>query len=272
MKAERRHELRENALARQAVKAVKVMQLPDLRRKWLSRAAVALIVVLVITALVYNRVTASSNAHAQARELLARASQLTTQIRLDTAGPNVPLDARFFDTMTALSEEAGSDLEQVMANSSDPQLLAQAAVLRGDINYTLANVPVLPSPTTAASQPAPSLKLSRDEYLSRAASAYKDVADHYKDQPISYASARFGLAAVAENKSEWQTAKSEYEAVLADPNSAPSIRQRAQQGITNLAQLQHAPLLERTPVPPLVLPTTNPTTQAATQPATRPAS
>ena len=81
MKAERRHELKENALAKQATRVVKVMQLPDLRRKWAGRAILTLAIALVIIFLVINRISNSRASTAAAGEMLADASRIISDLR-----------------------------------------------------------------------------------------------------------------------------------------------------------------------------------------------
>src|SRR5262249_22243900 len=72
-KAERRHELKENALAKQAVRAVKVMQMPDWRRKYASRAALVLAAIVLVAALVLHRINSSREEQQPAIDHLARA-------------------------------------------------------------------------------------------------------------------------------------------------------------------------------------------------------
>ena len=130
---------------------------------------------------------------------------------------------------------------------------------------------------TASTQPIPALKLSRDEYLAQATSAYQEVVDKFSDQSLNLICAQFGLAAVAENRSDWPGATNHYQAVLTNENSSPTQKLYAQQRINILPELNHPALLVNAETAPLVSatqPTVPSTTQSilkqATQPATLP--
>jgi hypothetical protein len=279
MKAERRHELKENALAKQAVRAVKVMQMPDWRRKYANRAALALAGIILVAALVLHRINSSREDQQRAIDHLARARfEIDQQLRsAEVRATRQPtLDEKFYSQVEGVAEQASTDLEQVGKLVTDPKLLSQAAVLRGDLFYTVANVPMAPAPTTAAaSRPAPSLKMSREEYISQASAAYKEVIDKYADQPLAVIAAQFGLGAIDETRGDWDAAAGHYKVILENPSASPAMRDHAKALLANLESFKHPPLLAKAPTEPLVAPTTQKaTTQAVatTQPQTQPAS
>src|SRR5207302_5318437 len=137
-------------------------------------------------------------------------------VRFNPPAADAPLDPKYLNYLQGRYEEVNSELDHVATVTSDAKLLGQAAVARGDLNLALANIPQLPTPTTAtaASQPAAATLKSREEYLSAAAAAYQEVADKYTDQPLNAASAQFGLGAVAEDKGDWDAASRHYQAII----------------------------------------------------------
>jgi hypothetical protein len=268
MKAERRHELKENELARQAARVVKVMQMPDLRRKYLGRAVLALVAVLVVVAVILHRINASHEAAVVAGDYLARARRVVQFDLPNAALSSATLDDAFYNRLGALAEQAQSDTEKVVTISGDPKLLAQAALLRGDLAFALANVPA-PSPTTAATKPVTGLKTKAEDYLAQATAAYQEVVDKYSDQALNVVSAQFGLAAVAQNKRDWTAAQAQYKAIVDGKDTPPSLRRRAEQLRDALSNVQKAPLLVQGAIEPLVTPTTAPAVPAATQAAAK---
>jgi hypothetical protein len=259
MKAERRHELQRNDLAETAKSAVKVMQLPDLRRKWVGRSLTALAILVLIAILVRMRIANAETAQANAAEHLAIAGTLIDglrQPRLDG-----PIDAKFIANVQKIAEQANSELDKI--NTGDAKLTAQAGVLRGDMNFLVANVPVLDKATTAPSGPA----LDRPVYLSQSLAAYQDVVDKYADQPINSISAQFGIAAIMENRGEWAEAEKRYQALMANPDGNPQVKVLAEIRLKEIPKLKarQPVLLERAPIPPLIA-ATRPATQPSTQP------
>ena len=116
MKAERRHELKENALAKQAVRAVKVMQMPDWRRKYASRAALVLAGIILVAALVLHRINSSRDDQQRAVDHLARARfGIEQQLRAaeNRAARQPTLPDSFYSQVEGIAEQASTDLEQV---------------------------------------------------------------------------------------------------------------------------------------------------------------
>ncbi len=120
-------------------------------------------------------------------------------------GPGDQLAAMRSKTIDEVN--AAIDSISTNATSADAALQAKALLTKGDLNWTLANLPPIPG---AATQP--SLKLSRttDEYLSQAADAYQQVLKNFPDQSDTVLAANFGLAAIAEDNHNWDEATKIY--------------------------------------------------------------
>jgi hypothetical protein len=242
------------------------MQLPDFRRKWAGRAALIIAILLAIAAIIYNRISSAHASTAQAVERLADAAVVVTEIRTASPGSIDPIDVRFMNRIKSESDRAKSSLDEIPALTSEPSLLAQAAVLRGDLNLALAQIPRIPGATT---QPALELPESRETYSSNADHAYKEVLSKYADQPVYATAAHFGLAALAENKYDWQDAINHYQAIMASDASS-MFKLAAQNHLKLLDQIRQPALLVPGPTTALITPTTQPAFPSATQPATRP--
>jgi hypothetical protein len=187
----------------------------------------------------------------------------------------------------AAAAAAGDAIALVLNTSDDPKLKAEALVDRGDLDWQLANFPDLPG---AATQPALQPAMSVDQYLSRAAEAYQQIltSSDYANEHESAWAARFGLAAIAENRRQWDEARRQLQAVADDADAPAYLKSAAQSQITALPNMQTplyvssstqptAPLVMAPPVvtPPVVTPpavTTPVTTRppVATPASTRP--
>jgi hypothetical protein len=115
---------------------------------------------------------------------------------------------------------------------------ANAYLLRGDMYWYLANLPPLPG-----SESEPSLRLSdsSDELLRRSSDSYQQVV---KDPALAAEheavdSAHLGLAAIAENRGNWDEANKELEAVRDDPNAMKVLAEQAGDQVNSLSALQH---------------------------------
>jgi hypothetical protein len=138
---------------------------------------------------------------------------------------------------------------------ADARVRAEALVTRGDLNWALANLPVLPG---AATQPALTLPQSSAEALQSAEDAWQQVIQKYPDQMMPAVTAMFGLAAVAENRAQWDIAKAQYNAILQRADIPQSFKTAAALRLQALVRLSE-PLFTGTL-------TTQPTTAPATQP------
>ena len=270
MKAERRHELQKNALAETAKTAVKVMQLPDIRRKVIGRSLTAIAIVVLIAVLVRMRIVNAETAQASAAEHLAIAGTLIENLRQPRL--EGPIDAKYIANVQKIAEQANSELDKVNSITTDAKLTAQAGVLRGDMNFLVASVPVLDLSTTAPSGPS----LDRQIYLSQSLAAYQDVVEKYGDQPMNSISAQFGIASIMENRGEWEEAEKRYKAILMNPDGSQEVKLLAQTRLNEIPKMKarQPVLLERAPIAALVSatqPATGPAakTQATTRPATK---
>jgi hypothetical protein len=148
---------------------------------------------------------------------------------------------------------------------------------RGDLNWTAASLPPLPG---AATQPALHMAKSSKEYLSNAAEAYQAITSGYSDVTHADMAARFGLAAIHEQRGEWEQAKSIYQKIAADAAKFPSYKQLADARLTAVDTLRQPvimgkpatepamPELAKFPsttfIPPTIAaPSTAPATQAS---------
>ena len=119
MKAERRHELKTNTLA------TKIVQLPDVGRKWAGRAALGLAIVLAVAALVYNRVSNSRRAEADAADAVAQARAALDEIRGANPGGFKPFDAAYMNTIKEKRKQGIAALDEAASLSTDPKLRAR---------------------------------------------------------------------------------------------------------------------------------------------------
>ncbi len=133
---------------------------------------------------------------------------------------------------------------QAVANKyKDPALASFAWLTYGEGTLQQAKSPSCP--------PA-----DRQRLLNEAAGAFQSVIDHYADQTLAVAGARFKLAALAENGRQWDQARMHYKALIEDPRFAnlPQ-RERAITAERRLDEIRQAIIF----APP---PTTAPTGRA----------
>jgi hypothetical protein len=119
--------------------------------------------------------------------------------------------------------DASNAIAEAMRLSDDRKIQAEALIAKGDLNWTLANQPTLQGASTQ-----PSLQLGKDpkELTNLAADAYQTVLSNYADLKYAAIAARFGLAAIAENRGEFDAAKSQYEKIKSEnPDSGAFIDQ-----------------------------------------------
>jgi tetratricopeptide (TPR) repeat protein len=261
MKAERRHELKQNALDKVIAGA------PDYWRKY---GGVALLVILAILAgfmLVRYRLQSAQEAQRLAAENLARARTSISQLAQINLYP-IPAQQRE-NYRKQFSDDARSAIDQVTGNADEPKLLAEATLARGDLNYALAQLEVGP-----ATQPAGAA--DRKTLLSEAETAYNQVLNQYPDQKETVRAANFGLAAVYENQGQWDQAKQKYQQIIDDPNAAEAYKFQARFRLSQ-AQDWSQPVLLAAATQPSTTPAhsaipfvTPPTTPAPASSSTRP--
>jgi hypothetical protein len=157
-------------------------------------------------------------------------------------------------------------VSDVITKAEDPAVKARALVVRGDLNWAIANLPELPG---AATQPALRPDPPADDLLRQASEAYSAAIGVSGASPQTVAAARLGLAAVAEDHGDWTAAKEQLQAVAdaTDPTAA-ALAATAKEQLADLPSLEKPSYL----APPSGVPvTTQPaTTQATTKPSSQP--
>ena len=260
MKAEHRHELKTNDLAKSLI------TFQDYVKVYGGRVALGAAIVILVIVLIMQRVSNSRREALELRDDLAFARSLIDRLsraQIDRLGrPTVkPADV----------EQARSLLLKVRENSSDKTLQAEALVEMGNYNWALANYPEAPG---AATQPSAKLDKDRGAALSDAKAAYQQVLDGYGDQMMSVVAARFGLAAIAENERAWDDAKKHYEAVKGIEAAPEMYKTLANVKLQRIEEIRQPMLVGEVPdrpeFPPL-LPTTTTTQGTTTQTSTMPA-
>lgn len=214
MKSERRHNLKTNELAKG------LQKLPELTKKYGSRALTALIVLLLVILILQYRAHTQRVALNTARQNLAGAYNMLTELR--SPDPLTMHDMNEFALRRKLAvQNAQSAIDAVLSGTDNKQLLASALAARGNLNWLIATLPTVPAATT---QPSLALDTPRDQALTEAKSSYEEVLKTYPTFTIQANSARFGLAAIAEQNHEWGTAEQMYDAIQQDSNAPVSLK------------------------------------------------
>ncbi len=130
---------------------------------------------------------------------------------------NVTMDpATRIKTMNELESEINTALQAVI-DEADPKAdrakLASAFQLKGDLYWALASDIGSPMPSTQPSTTQPATRPVAD-YLSKAEAAYNKVVSDYSDMKQQLTVARFGLAAIAENRQDWTNARKIYSQIM----------------------------------------------------------
>lgn len=169
--------------------------------------------------------------------------------------PSTPMEIAMRQTLENDVNQA-VQVVQDSAAPTDTARLANASLARGEMFWALAHMPPEAPSTQPASQPAAS-QPARD-YLGLAAAAYDKIVSDYAAQIEPYTLARFGLAAVAEDRRDIAAARTQYQAVIDNAATSPPDKSMAE---TRLAALNE---LEK---PLLLLPATQPVAAAVTTPS-----
>jgi len=243
MKAQRRHELRENELAR-VIKGA-----PSFWQQSGGKLLAGLIAVLVIALLINFRIRSNRQSREQAIQGLSAARSLNEELRsqaiMSAFAPPQEASLRrkqFFN-------EANNVLGDVTRLTDDRTLTSEALLARGDLNWTLATLPEIPG---AATQP--TLAAGRKELLDAADDAYRAVTESYADNKPAYFAARFSLAAIAEERGDWDNAKALYEKLVEETRDQPAYQQLAANRLRILPQLREAVVLAKPTTMPLLPP------------------
>jgi tetratricopeptide (TPR) repeat protein len=257
MKAERRHELKQNTLAQG------LETLPDLGRRHGTKILIVVMVGLAVALLIRSRVSSSREAERQAAYRLSHGRELIEQ--LQTAAQRVPPE-RFATVAAEISKAVDQSVQAVLESSDDPRTVAEARILQGDLNWQLAAMPEPPGATTR-----PELGLARNDtqLLQSAADAYQAALDQGGAPVQSQVTARLGLAAVAENQAKWDAAREQYQKVLDDPSTPKPLKDLAAASITRLETIRKPPLIAPATTPSTsTQPTSTQSAPAPTQPTT----
>lgn len=275
MDSERRHELEENSLARALGKAPSFL--------WEYGAYVLLGLAVVVSVFFYMRTRSSA-------ELSKREAEAASLYNMNTALDRAK-EARQFaaflppEELAARQEDAASEIQQwasIPSDSERPGVRAHALRLRGDMAWTLASFPpprkpvpaTQPASTTQpATRPATDLAggntRSAEDWLADAEAAYSQVLKEYPDQTADVLAALFGLAAIAEQRGNFQGAVGFYDQIIARDDIGEGAHTLAERRKDMLQILRVNPRLGA-PRTPATQPATQPTTGPVTQPAAGP--
>ena len=241
MKAERRHDLKTNALARG------IEGLPDYWRDYGNKVLLVIIVaLLVFLGVRYWNQKRASEAEAVAESLQSAQSALADLDRLPMGYMSALAQP------TALAEQrqktvqnAETAINTVINDARDPKALASGYLAKGELNWKLANLPEIPG---AQTQPSLRMSKSSDEFLNAARSAYEQVIQpQFSGQTLAVFQARLGLAAIAENQQKWDAARQQYQAIIDSPTFPPEFKSYAKDRLAELPQLEKPALLGEGP-------------------------
>ena len=267
MKAERRHELQTNTLAQF------LSDLPLYIRFHANKILFGIIVICLIILLVRYRSNQAAIAHQATKDSLESAKIGIQQLKVVDRTQST--DAARAQERAKLAAQVKSAVENVLENTKDPDdagTRAQALLVQGDLNWTLANLPPVAG---AATQPALSSRQTPAEYLANAETAYLKVVKTYPDQGVAKANAWLSLAAIEENRGNWDKAIEYYEKTIADASIAKAFKEVAKSKLAAVPQIRTPVYLgsysatqpttaESVQVP--FAPTTTPSTEPSTQP------
>ena len=192
MKAERRHVLKANSL-------IWTLQgLPETIKKYQSQIALGLVLIALTIVMVRYRINIAQERLSAAQQSLGVAGEDLHRLKNMAFNPG----ADGIGYMKAREEYFSDGLQQAdeafqKAPDSQDAMKADALLHKGDLNFEMANTPVMPG---AATQPALQPAEPEDSLLSNAFDAYTQVLQNYSSQKFAATAARFGLAAVAENR------------------------------------------------------------------------
>ena len=266
MKAQRRHELKTNQLAKS------LETFPEKLARHANKIIFAALAIVLILLLIRYRINSTEARHEQAESQLA---DVQTELASLQASP--PDQAREY----RLESQVLDKLDSIDGVDSDmPDVAARALVARGDANLALA------MGAYSGIEP-PDHPETPEEYLTGAQDAYSEVIEKYADQELPAITARFGLATIAEDRHQWDEARSEYQAIVKQPDVGEVFKNYAQAKLDQLKSISQPvyegeaslnlgttlPSSEATEIPPAA--TTRPLmgppapAHATTRPATR---
>lgn len=264
MKAERRHELQQNTLA-------KVLEdLPLYLRFHANKILVGVIVVCLLFLLYRHRTNSAEQSRELAKESLTNARMGMMQLKqVDQMNAN---DLARASERKKLIDQVQLAIDQILSStsdSSDAPLRAEASVLRGDLLWEVANLPPLPGASTLPAAVAPP---TTRESLDSAEAAYRETLVKYPNQSIPRVASLLALAAIEENRGNWEKALEQYKIVEDDttiPQLYRSVAKARQEVIPTIRNRTFLGKFSSTA--PATAPSTAPAIEtAASMPATAP--
>lgn len=270
MKSQRRHDLKANTLAQG------IGSFPMFWHKHGTKVMVAVCAVLVIVLFTKYQMRAAAQKRQAAGEAYATAlNSIANLQRLEMIDdPKVADEQR-----REIQAQANGAIDQVLENTKDNALKAEAMYARGELNWNLAMSQEL---THASTRPTKG-EQSSEELLDRAKQAYEAALSTAGARPLTVTTSRLALANIAEQRHQWDAAQAQYQQVINDPNAAAAMKEHAAMRRDDLKRLQSQPLLGKPATKPAPeklgpagppMPTSGPTTQshpgAQTVPAAKP--
>ena len=205
----------------------------------------------------------ASNARQQVLVQLTTARQEVDELRSPQLLQYPP--AQLVGQVKLVEAEVSGAVSDVINRADDATTKGRALLVRGDLNWSLANFPAVPG---AATQPALRPSIPAEQYLDRASDAYAAVVALSGADAQTVAAAKLGLAYVAEDKRDWPAARSQFQAVADDKAVAVAVyAQAAADALAELPSLEQPTYVsaggQASPVDGIVPP-------PATRPASRP--
>jgi hypothetical protein len=237
MKAERRQQLKANSL-------IWTLQgLPEQIKKYQSQIALVLVLIALAIVMVRYRINQAEERLRAAQQSLGVAAEDLNHMKNMAYEPGVNA-AQFAGIRDEYYTDGLQEADEAFEKSPDnqPGMKAEALLDKGDLNFQMANSAVLPGSTTQASLRPPE---ATDTLLSNAYDAYSQVLQDYSGEKFAATAARFGLAAVAENRAvanggsdqlQWDAAKAQYQAII-DSGVEEAFKAIARQRMDLLPQL-----------------------------------
>jgi hypothetical protein len=253
MDSQRRHDLETNSLS------TALSQSPAFLKKH-ANTLLILVAVIAVGVLIYQyRARAAARRQQEVRESLQVAYAGVRQLDgLPMIDPETYAQQR--DT---LERDVLAAADGVLAepDAADAKLLAAALLLKGELHWTLSQLPPLEA---AATRPTLAGPTPPAEHLTQSADAYTRVLSQFPADVVAAREARFA-------KGDTASARAKYDALKADADMPQAYRDLAGRYLELLdrttASLYLAP---GTPPEPTSRPTTDATSQPATLPATAP--
>ena len=238
MKAERRHELKQNSLEKTLESAPVFFQLYG------SRILLGLVLCLLAYILVHNHYVSKAENARISSESLGTALYYLDQLRsLPPASPE-----RVAPSRNEFAKEVEENVAKVLARAEDPKLKAQALIARGDANWILANFPSLPGSATRPAE----LNVDKPaaDLLKLAEDSYKQVLEPpLNEDHASVVAAQMGLGYIAENREQWDAARQSFQKVIDGSASTAAEKEFATHMVEMTRELEKPVLLASSNAP-----------------------